>query len=364
MKILLLIITGLILIFSLNFTSGCTVTCNEPYIQFESGCCLDENNNNICDDDEKKKTDILEPLEVKCEEQYILSTMCCIKDKNNEKFCDAAIEPIVQLGDIECEEPFIKVTNLCCQDLNNNNLCDHLEEEVKEAEPILTKGTSLPPASYTGSRYVPRTVSQTTPQYETKPSFFWSTPYYSEPAIKGYWVSIDSETEWTLVTPPTGKTWTSKDEIVDGTHNFRIRTEYGDGRFGEAASVYFTISTQLPDIAVGDITLEQTLFRDGNPPLYEIKVSTVIKNDASKDFIGANNLPVTAITIYLHVDGAWRTTANSVQQLFAGEEKQITFSKIYLTEGEHELQVILDQSDTIKEADETNNEKAVMIDVG
>lgn len=300
-------VTFVLIIISIVIISGCSISspevvCNKPYIKVGTSCCLDQNDNKICDDDEIRQ---------------------------------------------KIEEPEIRVT----------------EPSEKKSKP--QQETLTPPSGYTDDRHVPRTISQTTPEWELKPSFFWSTPYYSEPAIKGYWVSIDSLTNWTLVRPPTGKSWTSPTSIEDGTHTFRVRAEYGNGNFGEPGSIYFTTDSKFPDITIEEITWEEsTLYRPGTNPLYEIMVSAVIKNDANKDFIGANNLPVTAIAIYLHVDGAWKTTANSLQELFAGEEKKITFKRIYLTEGEHELEVLVDQSDSIKESDETNNEMTVTIDVG
>jgi len=363
------LIFGIIGLIILSGCNGQEVVCNKPYIRVGTDCCLDNNDNGVCDVDEVEIKEKPKLKEVTCNKEEILSTMCCVESQYDKSFCDPQGDVQVNLGDIECEKPYIKVTNLCCQDKNNNNLCDHIEELEKEEEeepipePILV-GTILPSAYYTDTRHVPRTVKWTTPQWDTKPSFFWSTPYYSEPAIKGYWVSIDSETWWTLVKPPTGKNWRSPNDIAEGTHTFRIVAEYGDGNFGKPGSVYFTISSEFPDISVGEITWEPTLFREGSPALYKVDISAVIKNAADKDFIGADNLPVTAIAIYLHVNGAWRTTANSLTTLFAWEEKKVTFKPIYLAEGEYELQVLVDQSDTIKESDEDNNEKSVMVDLG
>ena len=249
------------------------------------------------------------------------------------------------------------------EDLKLEETTVKTEERKVEEEliPVQKKQTSnLPPPTYLGSRYMPRTISRTTQEWETQPSFFWSTPYYSEPAIKGYWVSIDSLTEWTLVKPPTGKNWRSPKEIADGTHTFRIKAEYGDGKFGEAGSIYFDISTQFPDITIGEITWEKlTLFRGG--PSYEVEVSAVIKNDSNKDFIGVNS---TVIRIYLDAPSQYNRGAHVLQTLFAGEEKKITFRSIYLSEGEYELQVVVDELDIIKESDETNNERTVTIIVG
>jgi hypothetical protein len=46
-----------ILISTIVFTSCQTynesIVCNDPYIGFETGCCLDQNDNNICDNDEE-----------------------------------------------------------------------------------------------------------------------------------------------------------------------------------------------------------------------------------------------------------------------------------------------------------------------
>jgi len=84
------------------------------------------------------------------------------------------------------------------------NLKEELEAAAKakgrliEEEEIISvqkkQSSNLPSSTYIGSRYMPRTISRTTQEWETQPSFFWSTPYYSEPTIKGYWVSIDSLT--------------------------------------------------------------------------------------------------------------------------------------------------------------------------
>ena len=45
------------LIFSTFLISGCSydvaVVCNKPYINYETGCCLDQNENSICDNDEQ-----------------------------------------------------------------------------------------------------------------------------------------------------------------------------------------------------------------------------------------------------------------------------------------------------------------------
>jgi len=32
------------------------IVCNEPYIRFETGCCVDTDNNKICDKDERELT--------------------------------------------------------------------------------------------------------------------------------------------------------------------------------------------------------------------------------------------------------------------------------------------------------------------
>ena len=78
------------------------VTCNSPYIQVGSSCCLDANNNSICDKDETAP----------------------------------AVTP-VQEGAATCNLPYIKVGTECCLDANNNSICDKDEAVAKTCPPDL-----------------------------------------------------------------------------------------------------------------------------------------------------------------------------------------------------------------------------------
>lgn len=50
--------SSILLVLILLFFTSCKmdrIECNEPYMRFETGCCLDENENKICDSDEVKQ---------------------------------------------------------------------------------------------------------------------------------------------------------------------------------------------------------------------------------------------------------------------------------------------------------------------
>jgi len=51
-KIILGILAFLVIVSFLNQCLSKNIVCDEPYIRFEKGCCLDENDNKICDEDE------------------------------------------------------------------------------------------------------------------------------------------------------------------------------------------------------------------------------------------------------------------------------------------------------------------------
>ena len=81
----------------LNRISGAAIVCNDPYIRFGSGCCLDENSNNICDNDEVVKTS-----EVETQKQINnVNTVETSERKFREKIVKDQVI-LIEFADFEC----------------------------------------------------------------------------------------------------------------------------------------------------------------------------------------------------------------------------------------------------------------------
>lgn len=86
--IIAIIITGYsIFISGLGTKEEIKVTCNKPYIQIGTGCCLDKNNNKICDKDENKLTArVVQKVKNNIEEKVIDNGDFKIVYKESEKY--------------------------------------------------------------------------------------------------------------------------------------------------------------------------------------------------------------------------------------------------------------------------------------
>lgn len=59
-----------------NFTESTEIVCDNPYMRFGNGCCLDQNENNICDNDESSQEDEKEIIEEPKEVEEDIGEQC------------------------------------------------------------------------------------------------------------------------------------------------------------------------------------------------------------------------------------------------------------------------------------------------
>jgi parallel beta-helix repeat protein len=90
---------------------------------------------------------------------------------------------------------------------------------------------------------VPSSLKHISSISDPTPSFTWSESGYSK-GISGYYVKIDNSPE-TFIGDTTS--WTSLSSVSDGVHTFYVRAESTDGKFGNYATLAFSIDTTFAD---------------------------------------------------------------------------------------------------------------------
>lgn len=136
-------------------------------------------------------------------------------------------------------------------DQNNDNIGDTpylISGKNQDNFPLLT---SLLPDVITA----PENLRCTTSQSDQTPTFAWNPVLYSKD-IKGYYIKIDDNLE-TFIGDSTS--WTSTDEVSNGTHVFYIRAIGADNITSKYVTIFFSIDTSLADSDNDDLTdIEET----------------------------------------------------------------------------------------------------------
>ena len=304
----------------------------------------------------------------------------------------AGCDGVIQKKDVEdalqksivCKKPYMRFELGCCLDENDNAICDQDEDEkVKSINTTLEGDGSgkvviknpspddLP--SYDTTDTQVQFLIWESLEHEIHPEFSWKPPMY-RPSIKGYWLRID-DGEWKLVESLVFK-WKSDNELSNGVHEFFIRPEYSDGKYGLINSLYFTINTGLPDFIVQDVAWEVLNTQgEGESKIYLISITPTVSNQGTKDFMwGLPKVPQASVRIYKD-DSTSPEGAKGVESLDVGESKvheYVTASgypkEFVFGAGEHTIRVTINEDypsyETVEEADFSNNGKIITIHLG